>query len=109
MKNMFFFRGRLYLRGGLHSNELGTSTDKRLTATWSRFMKLSRGVLVVVPCAVVVGVWIGYQVHQDKIERQAFEDAMFSQLVDEEKERERLRNQREKLEQNKPKSRGFWG
>jgi hypothetical protein len=87
----------------------GPSKDKRLTATWSRFMKLSRGVLVVVPCAVVVGVWIGYQVHQDKIERQAFEDAMFSQLVDEEKERERLRNQREKLEQNKPKSRGFWG
>ena len=84
-------------------------TDKRLTAIWIRFMKLSRGVLVVVPCAVVVGVWIGYQVHQDKIERQAFEDAMFAQLVDEEKEREKLRNQREKLEQNKPKSRGFWG
>jgi hypothetical protein len=69
---------------------------------------MNRGVLVLVPFGVAVGSYIAYQLEQDKVERKAFEDAMFAQLVAEEKERERKQKELP-AEATQTKSRGFWG
>ena len=73
---------------------------------------MNRGLMIMVPFAVAVGSYASYRMEQDKVERQAFEDAMFEQLV-EERERERERKEREQRETEAaaqmPKRRGFWG
>jgi hypothetical protein len=71
---------------------------------------MNRGLMIMVPFAVAVGSYACYRMGHDKVERQAFEDAMFEQLVE---ERERERKEREQRETaaaaQVPKRRGFWG
>jgi hypothetical protein len=70
---------------------------------------MNRGALVILPIGVMAGVFVAYQADQDRRERQAFEDAMFAQLVEErERERERKEHMREQ-EAAQRKRRGFWG
>ena len=71
---------------------------------------MNRGALVILPIGVMTGVFVAYQVEQDKRERQAFEDAMFAQLVAEDKERERKERELKEQEAAQRKRRGlFWG
>ena len=73
---------------------------------------MNRGVLILVPFGIAGGVYVNYRMQQDIIERQAFEDAMFTQLVAEQKERERkAREQKDKeIAAHAPKNRfSFWG
>lgn len=72
---------------------------------------MNRGFLVVLPIGLGAGVLASYRMEQDKVERLAFEDAMFAQLVAEEKDREhreKERMQKEVVAATKSKNR-FWG
>ena len=68
--------------------------------------KMNRGAMVMLPIGVAAGVYAGYVIEQDRLERQAFEDALFQQVVAEEKEKER--KERELKAAEKPRPRGFW-
>lgn len=70
---------------------------------------MNRGALVILPIGVMAGVFVAYQAEQDKRERQAFEDAMFAQLVAEEKERERKETEMKEKVAAQRQRRGFWG
>ena len=70
---------------------------------------MNRGALVILPIGVMTGVFVAYQVEQDKRERQAFEDAMFAQLVAEEKERERKETEMKEKVAAQRQRRGFLG
>jgi hypothetical protein len=71
---------------------------------------MNRGLMIMVPFAVAVGSYASYRMEQDKVERQAFEDAMFEQLVEEREQERKGREQRETAAAAQvPKRRGFWG
>lgn len=63
---------------------------------------------MLVPFGIAVGSYVAYQLEQDKVQGKSFEDAMFAQLVAEEKERERKRKEKAEAAEQ-PKRRGFWG
>ena len=69
---------------------------------------------MILPIGMAVGVLISYQIGQDKVERQSFEDAMFAQLVAERAFEEKEREHKEKECMHKeaaaqPRKKSFWG
>ena len=75
---------------------------------------MNRGVFVILPIGLAAGVLISYQIGQDKVERQSFEDAMFAQLVAERVFEEKEREHKEKERMHKeaaaqPRKKSFWG